>query len=113
VEAVKDLDDEVRRCVFEVLDGAVSAEEFQAWFVERTWDDRSPLVAQVDHLLAERSLLHEADFLEELRRLASTIQHSEVPVVTATSATATTIRPQSMHFGGTATIRDRLELAGT
>lgn len=107
------LDDEVRRCLYDVLGGSMSVEGFEAWFVERTWDDRSPLVAQVDHLLAERSQLHENDFMEELRRLATTIEHTEGPLVRATSATATTIRPRAMHFGGTETIRDRLELAGT
>lgn len=113
VKSVETLDNEVRSRLYEVLEGVVSVEGLEDWFVGRTWDERTPLIVQIDHLLAERSLLVETDLVEELRALATTIAQREVPLVTTTSATGETIRPQAIHVGGTETIRSRLELAGT
>ncbi|MGH8973347.1 MAG: hypothetical protein ACRD0C_09095, partial [Acidimicrobiia bacterium] len=59
------------------------------------------------------SLLDESAFVRELRELATTIAHTEVPILRTTSATGETIRPEAIHVGGTTTIRDRLEVAGT
>jgi hypothetical protein len=113
VDNVESVDSEVRGRLYQVLEGAISVEQFEEWFVARTWDERTPLVAHLDHLLAERSLLSDGAFVEEMRRLATTIAHTEVPLLTTTSATGETIRPQGLHVGGTETIRSRLALADT
>lgn len=107
------LDDEVRGHLYEVVEGAASVDDFEAWFVARTWDERTILVAQLDHLLAERSLLDETELVEQRRRLARTIAYTDVSVARTTSATAETLRPRAIHVGGNETIRGRLELAGT
>ena len=109
---VETLDDEVRGRLYGVLEGTSSVEDFETWFVGRTWDERTPLIARVDHLLAERSLLDDGELAQELRVLATTIEHTEVRLVT-TSATTETVRPQRIHVGGTETIRGRLKFAGT
>lgn len=109
---MESVDNEVRDRLYEVLEGAVSVENFEDWFVGRIWDERTSLIAHIDHLLAERSLLAERDFVEELRVLATTIAHTEVPLVALTAATGETIRLRAIHVGGTETIRGRLEFAG-
>lgn len=106
------LDNEVRGRLYGVLEGTSSVEDFEAWFVGRTWDERTPLIARVDHLLAERALLDGRVLAQELRALAVTIEDTDVRFMT-TSSTTETVRPHVIHVGGTETIRDRLELAGT
>lgn len=107
------LDNEVRGRLYGVLEGTSSVEAFEAWFVGRTWDERTPLIARVDHLLAERLLLDDRELARELRALATTIEDTGVRFVVTTSSTTETVRPQVIHVGGTETIRGRLELAGT
>lgn len=106
------LDNEVRGRLYGVLEGTSSVEDFETWFVGRTWDERTPLIARVDHLLAERTLLDDRELARELRALATTIEDTDVRFTT-TSSTTQTVRPQVIHVGGTETIRGRLELAGT
>lgn len=106
------LDNEVRNRLYEIIEGASSVEEFEAWFVGRTWDERTPFIASIDHLLAERSLLDDSHFAEELRTIATTIAYTDIRLVT-TSAITETLRPDTIHVGGTETIRRRLEVAGT
>lgn len=106
------LDNEVRSRLYGVIEGANSVEDFEAWFVGRTWDERTPLIVRLDHLLAERSLLEDHVFAEELRAIATTIAYTEVRLV-ATSAATDTLRPDTIHVGGNETIRGRLEVAGT
>jgi hypothetical protein len=91
-------DEDIRGRVLDLLAGDRSFDEFEDWFVGETWDERSALVAQIDHLLAERSLLSRADLLNELRSLVSTVTISERESVVSTGAS-----------GSTATINRRLE----
>ena len=111
MKSVQIVDNEVRSHLYDVLEGALLLDDFETWFVGRTWEERTPLVARLDHLLAERSLLDASQFLDELRRIATTIADVETPLVTTTSAAALTIRTEWIH--GMRTIRDRLKFVDT
>lgn len=105
------IDREVREHVYEVLQGG-SLEEFEEWFVGRTWDERSPLVARIDHLLAEKALLTETALRDELSAVVSTIRYSDSDTLVVTASTAVT-RSAERRLGGNQTITRRLEYAGT
>lgn len=105
------VDAEVREHVYEVLEGG-SVEDFEAWFVGRTWDDRTPLAADIDHLLAERSSLADDELLTELRALVRTIHASGSSVRTRTASGVTT-RHERFPRGGNVTLTRNLEFAGT
>jgi hypothetical protein len=70
------IDEEVRTHVYALLAGAQDFDTFEAWFVGETWDDRTALVAQVDHLMAEAD--ESAELLESLRRLVSVVVVGEM-----------------------------------
>lgn len=111
VEAMRTIDDEVREHLYEVIEGS-SLDEFEEWFVAHTWDQRSWLVSQVDHLLAERSVLGRDELHSELRRLTETITYATWEPAGTTRSTAKT-RRESIELGRNQTIRKHLELAGT
>jgi hypothetical protein len=106
---MRTIDDEVRERVYEVLEGS-SLDDFEEWFVAHTWDQRSSFVAQVDHLLAERTLIGREGLNDELRRLVETISYRTQGPTTGSSAQT---REESVELGRVQTIRKHLELAGT
>ncbi len=108
---VSDLDNEIREHVYELIEGRLTPDEFETWFVSRTWDERTPLVAEITLLLAEKSLLREHEFVDELKSLVATIRVVDSPTVTTMGSTAKTLRAIEIHVG-TQTIRRRLEFAG-
>ncbi len=110
---IRGVDDEVRERLYEVFEGG-SLDDFEDWFVAHTWDghQRTRLVTQVDHLLAERSLLGPQELRRELRSLVGTIEYSEREPRYAMVSTANTWR-KSVQLGRNQTIRRHLELAGT
>jgi len=104
------IDDEVRDRVSLVLRRQLTLEDFEAWLVANTWDDRTPLVAQVDHLVAERSVLPEDTFVDQLWRAVATIHVVDAPAP-ATGTSSTTILPGFASWA-TTTVRCRFEFAG-
>lgn len=44
----------------------LTVEQFEDWLVPRTWGRRTRLVAELDHTLAEKSLLTEDQLITEL-----------------------------------------------
>jgi len=59
-------DEEIRNRALAYLRGDCSFEQFEEFFVAETWDERSNLIVTIDHLLAERSLIPESTFKDEL-----------------------------------------------
>jgi hypothetical protein len=106
------LDDEIRERVAACLGGEITIEALEDWFVGRSWDDRTMLVVQLDHLLAERDATDEQEFLVELRALASTVRIGAVSQVSS-GTSAMTLRPRPVITTGSETITRRLEFAGT
>ena len=49
-----------------VEEGHLPIDEFEEWFVGRTWNHRTRLVAELDHTVAEKSLLTEEQLINEL-----------------------------------------------
>lgn len=104
------VEEEIRLYVHRATTGAITLDEFEDWFAARTWDEDAPLVAEIDHLLAERHLIPADEALEELRRLTETII-SEPPVKVQWGSTGTTtVVDATLHRNRV--IRGNLELAG-
>jgi hypothetical protein len=92
------LDDNIREQVWRYLAGQTSREEFEEWFVAHTWDERTSLAREVDHLFAEANVVGSA-FDEALRRLTATVVYQPlsagaVPTVATGSVMVTTKQPQ-------------------
>lgn len=105
------LDDEIRSHLLALFDGTSTVDAFEQWLVERTWDERSPLAARLDHLFAERTLLTDDELFEELRSAASTI--SDTRSLILTGASSVTLESFLGHVTDDQTIRQRLELSDT
>ena len=104
------LDAEVRVRAYALLAGESTAEEFEDWFVGATWDDRTDLVASVDHLLAERGVLGVSELQRELRRIVSTVWIGRRADFIA-SLSNSRVSTEAMSFGGDVTIRRHLAFA--
>ena len=63
---VEAIDAEILEQLNRVEEGHLTILQFEDWFVGRTWDERSRLVAELDHTLAEKSLLTEEQLISEL-----------------------------------------------
>lgn len=63
---VEAIDAEILEQLNRVEEGHLTIVQFEDWFVGRTWDERSRLVAELDHTLAEKSLLTEEQLVSEL-----------------------------------------------
>ena len=63
---VEAIDVEILEQLNRVEDGHLTIDKFEEWFVGRTWDERSKLVAELDLTLAEKSLLTEEQLISEL-----------------------------------------------
>lgn len=85
------LDGDIREHAAHYLAGKLSREEFEEWFVAATWDDRTRLATQIDHLLAEAAVLGE-HFDDELRTVVTTTWLG-VELYTTASAMVTTREP--------------------
>jgi hypothetical protein len=105
-------DEDIRGRVLDLLTGDRSFDEFEAWFVGETWDERTALVAQIDHLLAERSLLSRDEILNELRSLVSTVTIREHESGISTGGSANTLNLGPQRLGGSQTITRHLEFVG-
>lgn len=46
--------------------GQLSIDEFEEWHVGRTWNEWSELITEIDHTLAEKTLLTEEQLISEL-----------------------------------------------
>lgn len=108
-----DIDEAIRRRVYDLVLGALSLESFEEWFVGETWDDRTPLIVQIDHVLAEKPVLSDDELLEELKELIVTIEYRDFMPAFETGSTARTVTLDRLRSGGNETIRHRLEFAGT
>ena len=106
------LDQEVRSHVLDVLADELTPEGFQDWLVEAGWNDRTPLVAQIDLLFAERSLLTDREFRLELGRIAGTVWLSE-PHMWTFGLSNQLVSAEPMSFGGDVTIRQHLAFVGS
>lgn len=60
------IDTEILEQLNRVEEGDLAVDKFEEWFVGRTWNDRTRLVAELDHTLAEKSLLTEEQLISEL-----------------------------------------------
>lgn len=60
------IDAEILEQLNRVEEGHLPIDKFEEWFVGRTWDERSKLVAELDLTLAEKSLLTEEQLISEL-----------------------------------------------
>lgn len=67
------LDQAAREHVWSYLAGDEPLEELEKWLAAEAWDDRTLVVAEIDHALAERSFLSEDEFQERLRQAVSTV----------------------------------------
>jgi len=67
------LDQEIRAFAARYLAGEIGRDDFEAWFVAHSWDERTRLAAEIDHLLAEATLIGD-DFDNQLRLLVRTIR---------------------------------------
>jgi hypothetical protein len=67
------LDQEIRAFAARYLAGEIGRGDFEAWFVARSWDERTRLAAEIDHLFAEAAFIGD-DFNNELRLLVATIR---------------------------------------
>jgi hypothetical protein len=111
------LDGEVRSHVYDYLLDTTDLDAFEEWFVGETWDDRTPLVVTVDHLLAERAVLSEPELHRALLDAVSTVRGDlAASAVRSAAASATLVRSITMAPEETAqsqVIRGTLEFAGT
>ena len=60
------IDAEILEQLDRVEEGHLTIAQFEEWFVGRTWNERSRLVAELDHTLAEKTLLTEEQLVSEL-----------------------------------------------
>lgn len=60
------IDAEILEQLNRVEEGHLTIAQFEEWFVSRTWNERSRLAAELDHTLAEKSLLTEEQLISEL-----------------------------------------------
>ena len=60
------IDAEILEQLNRVDEGHLAIDEFEKWFVGRTWNNRTRLAAELDHTLAEKSLLTEDQLISEL-----------------------------------------------
>jgi hypothetical protein len=108
------MDTEIRDRVLDVLDGSISIDAFEEWFVGATWDHRSRLAAEVDRLLIERDLVTDEQLRHELADLVATVYESwpEEGVTVRSVSNSTTVHLGDVSTGLTTTIREHLEFAG-
>ena len=57
----------------------LTVEQFEDWFVPRTWGHRTKLAAELDHTLAEKSLLTEDQLISELLHYAREVVPEYAP----------------------------------
>lgn len=57
----------------------LTVEQFEDWFVPRTWGHRTRLAAELDHTLAEKSLLTEDQLIAELLHYAREVVPEYAP----------------------------------
>jgi len=93
-----EVDGEIRETAARYLAGEISRDWFHGWFVGTTWDDRTRLVAEIDHLLAEASLVGD-EFDGELRTLISTAWAGEELYTTGSGMVVT--QEPVLAFAGT------------
>jgi hypothetical protein len=67
------VDGDIRERAASYLQGEISRDAFEEWIVGATWECRTELAAEVDHLFAEASVLGADQFDIELERLISTV----------------------------------------
>ena len=105
------IDQEIRDHILSFLDRTEDFDEFEAWFIGATWDDRTRLVADVDHLLVERPELDELRW--QLLDLISTVVIGE-PAQRETGTSSETVFGDLEYREVTAarTIRRDLAIAG-
>ena len=60
------IDAEILDQLKQLENGQITVVEFEDWLVPNTWDTRTELVAELDHTLAEKSLLTEEQLIGEL-----------------------------------------------
>ncbi len=60
------IDAEILDQLKQLENGQITVVEFEDWLVPNTWDTRTDLVAELDHTLAEKSLLTEEQLVSEL-----------------------------------------------
>ena len=60
------IDAEILEQLNRVEEGHLAIGVFEEWFVGRTWDERTKLVAELDLTLAEKSLFTEEQLVSEL-----------------------------------------------
>ena len=73
------IDAEILEQLNRVEEGHLAIEQFEEWFVGRTWGERSKLVAEFDLTLAEKSLLTEEQLLSELLAHAKSAVLKPIP----------------------------------
>ena len=73
------IDAEILEQLNRVAEGHLAVEMFEEWFVGRTWDERTKLVAELDLTLAEKSLLTEEQMISELLAHAKSAVLKPIP----------------------------------
>ncbi len=73
------IDAEILEQLNRVDEGHLAIDEFEKWFVGRTWNDRTRLAAELDHTLAEKSLLTEDQLISELLYYARKVVTEHAP----------------------------------
>ncbi|WP_419846196.1 hypothetical protein [Candidatus Poriferisocius sp.] len=64
------IDAEILDQLKQLEDGQIDVYEFEDWLVPNTWDTSTPLIAEINHTLAEKSLLTEDQLISELLSFA-------------------------------------------
>ena len=107
--ALVEIDRQALAKVYDVLEGAPIS-DLEEWLAGNAWDTRSPLVADIDHLLAERHLMNDDEVTDALREIVGTIVITAPgQVKTGASSTTTILAPVAT---GNVTIHRRVALAG-
>ncbi|WP_419925996.1 hypothetical protein [Candidatus Poriferisocius sp.] len=60
------IDTEILDQLKQIENGRMTVFEFEDWHVGRTWGMTSRLIAEIDHTLAEKSLLTEEQLINDL-----------------------------------------------
>jgi hypothetical protein len=97
-------DGDIREQAAQYLSGVLSREAFEEWFVANTWDERTSLACELDHLLAEAAVLG-GRFDDELGNLVRTVRVGSVTPRTSSAMTTSWERPM-------VSVRTRTIIAG-
>jgi hypothetical protein len=111
MEAMWEIDNQVREHVIDHLLGQATLEKFEEWFVGATWDAESELVGAIELLFAEKSNLSDEEICKQLMDAVKTIQVGTTSSFQTGTANATVEYPSLVLVDGNPTITKNLEFS--